>query len=459
MYTLEKAMIEYFKLSRPDFSESNRDILPIFVASAVSLTSKVHIKRYVPIPSTFYVALIGEPRTGKTAFYKAYFRLFRGTGIGEIPLGSPEAMLKGIESTRHGYIWYDEVSHLAKLIDSYMGTLLPLLNKMYYLDGLSQTRTDNRRSVIVDPESYFVHVYFGGTPTDWSMLEKKAVGGFVRRTLVVYTKGMIPFFSETSLSIEEEKRRAKLYNLTNAVLKALNKIEIMVRLKGLSLLAEKLEREQLDNEKKSMIEEYMYKILAGRLIANLITFDINEDPHTIESNIVLERIKENAKKHGVGFEVWNATSTHAEIYLEYKVNSVEETSEDRDPKITDYLPPNFSIMTYEQLVRSVKPQLSAPDQIIMKNIERVKQWLNSGGNVVISKRTFVQQILHTANPQFYKPVLEILQDAGYIRIVDYVYKGRQAQYVVLDPKARICGNCAHYRDPKECPLIKDVFDF
>ena len=31
------------------------------------------------------------------------------------------------------------------------------------------------------------------------------------------------------------------------------------------------------------------------------------------------------------------------------------------------------------------------------------------------------------------------------------------QYIVLDPKAKICANCIHFRSEK-CPLLKDVYD-
>jgi len=459
MLTLERAMTEYFKLSRPEFSQNNADILPIFAASAVALASQMSVKRYITIPATFYIALIGEPRSGKTSFFNAFLRLFRGTHVGEIPIGSPEAMLKAIKEIRHGYIYYDEVSHLAKLLDSYMGTLLPILNKMYYLDGLSQIRVDNKKSVIVEPESYFVHVFFGGTPADWSVIERKAVGGFVRRTLVLYVKGQIPFFSEPEISIEEEKRRAQLSNLINATLKALTHIRLTVRVKGLTSLAEQLSKEFLDNEKKSMIEEYMYKIIAGRLVANLITLDINEKPRDITADVIKKRIKQNAERYGIKCEDWGTTGDYYEMYLEYDATDVDADNKGSDVKITDYLPPHFARVTFEQLVRSVRPQLSAPDQITMRNVERIRQWLEAGGSVVVSMTKFGREILHVGNPQFYKPVIEILQAAGYIRVVEYQRKGKLAQYVILDPKARICGNCAFYRSLDKCPKLEGIFDF
>jgi len=456
--TLERAMAEYFRFSRPEFCENNPSIPPIFSASAAALATRMWIQRYVPIPATFYIALIGDPRSGKTAFYHAYLRLFQGTGIGQIPVGSPPAMVRSLKEIQHGYIYYDEVSHLAKLIKAYMGDLLPILNRAYYLDAIEQTRTDSKKSVVVDPEEYFVHVYFAGTPKDWKGVEDQAMGGFVRRTLVLYTRGQIPFFVERELSIEEERRRAQLSNLIRATLRALTGIQTFVSLKGLSPLASRLEREMLDVEKKSMVEEYIYKILAGRLLANLVTIDLDDDPDNITADIIRMRIKSNARRQGVGYDEYIIGEGSYEVRLSYDVTN---DSDDNDAKIVDYLPPNFARTTYEQLIRSVRSIAGAPDEITLRNVQRIQQWLNSGGSVVVSKRKFAQQILHTTNPSFYKPVLEILQDAGYIKIVDSMYKGRKVQYVILDTKAKICGNCALFRTDA-CPRVQKImqnYDF
>ena len=459
MLTLERAMAEYFKLSQPDFAENNKDILPIFTAAAVALATKMWIKRVDVMPGTFYIALLGEPGTGKTSFFRKYLRLFRHTEIEEINIGSPEAMLKDIKYIKHGYIWYDEVSHLAKLADSYMGTLFPLLNKAYYLDGLSQTRTDNKKSVVIEPESYFIHVYFGGVPADWAMIEKKAVGGFVRRTLVLYVKGEIPYFNEDALPPDEERRRAKLYNLINAVFKALQHIEIMIRISGLSALAEKLQREQIDREKKRMIEEYMYKVLAGRIVANIITFDVDEDPKLLTVKELVDRMKQNAERYGIYFEVGVATADKVDVFISYELHDDDDYNEKKDMKITDFVGVNFAALTYQQLINSIRPLVGAPDQITMRNMEKIQQWLESGGKLIVSKREFLRKILHIGDPRNYLPVLQLLEDAGVIKIVDFIYRGRNVQYVVLDTKARICANCAHYRNPQECPLLEGVFDF
>jgi len=459
MYSFARAFSEYFKLKRPEFCRNNPDIPQIFAASAIALASKMWVEGTDEVPGVFYIALIGEPRTGKTSFLRHYFRLFKGTSVSSIPIGSPEAMLKAINEIRHGYVWYDEVAHLAKLMDSYMGTLPTILNKAYYLDELAQIRMDNKKSVIVSAESYFIHVYFAGTENDWANIERKAPGGFVRRTLTLFVDGIIPFFKKYSLSLEEEARRYALEKAINTILTILKNTVITVRLPELPALAEKLEQEYIDNEKKSMIEDYLYKVFAGLLVAHLITFDLSEDPDSWNLNEILERMKRNAERYGIRVEYEDPSRAPVSVSVDARVLSALSDTSKEDVKITDYLPPNFALQIYNMLIDSTKRKISAPDTVVLKNVERIKQWLESKGGVVVSKYQFTREILHTGNPSYYNFVLQILQDAGYIRIVDYAYKGRPAQYVVLDPKARICANCAHYRDPKECPLLKDVFDF
>ena len=69
----------------------------------------------------------------------------------------------------------------------------------------------------------------------------------------------------------------------------------------------------------------------------------------------------------------------------------------------------------------------------------------------------MQEIFNSNNINAYKPTIEALIDAGYIKAVDYIYRGRTVQYIVLDPKAKICANCARYRT-SECPRIAHLFE-
>jgi len=458
MLTLEQAVTEYFKLSRPQFCQNNPNVPTIFSAAAVSLATRMWVEGTDLMPATWFVALIGDPRSGKTAFYRAYFKLFTGTGVGEVPIGSPEAMLKDIAAVRHGYIYYDEVAHLAKLMNSYMGTLPTLLNKAYYLDTLSQTRMDNKKSVVVDAESYFIHVYFGGTPEDWNSIERNAPGGFVRRTLVIPVRGTIPFFQKAHKDRAVLNYISQLRAKLRKIFRELTPLDLTVYLPEFPELAEVLENTQMDREKKSMVEEYFYKLLAGRIVANLVTFNLEEDPHALDTNELVHRMIHNAEKLNVQVDVVSSTSTRVAVDIIVPEQPAPAQPDPKTLSLDQFMPPHYTAITFQKLLETVKPQVSAPDSLIMRNVERIRDWLEAGNPVVVSTRQFVQKILHTTNPQLYKPVLEVLEDGGYIRRVEFPYKGRTARYIILDTKARICGNCAFYRNPERCPLLKGCLD-
>jgi len=450
--TFSKAIVDYLRLSMPNFCENNPHIPWIFSCAATALASRMSYVTWDRNPATFFIALIGPVRTGKSTYIREFLRLFRGTNLSEIPIGSPESMLESIDVIRHGWIWYDEVGDLMKKVDSYMGPFLPLLNKMYYLDGLSHTRTKGG-GVVIQPEDYYVHAFFSGTPKDWTMLEKKAIGGFVRRVLVLNVNKHIPFFSGEKPSEEALRFRYKLYELINTIIKNLTKTEIWVDLPSYSELREPLENAHMNLEKKSMVEEYFYKVIAAYVVANLITFDINEDPDDLNTNEIIHRMQRNGVRYGIDVSVEENTPTKALVFV--KVPEPEEKED--NITLDDFMPPNYHRVVFNMLLNAVKPGVSAPEETVADNITKIKEWIESGGNVVVSKRTFVREILTLRKASEYEPVIDVLLDAGYIKLVDHVYKGRQVQYVVLNPQARICANCIHFRTD-ECPLLEGVYD-
>jgi hypothetical protein len=254
------------------------------------------------------------------------------------------------------------------------------------------------------------------------------------------------------------KEQARLYNILSAILKALVKVNITVYVTGLSKLRPLLERELLETEKKSMIEEYMYKVIAGRLVAYLIDVPEDVEPDDITPNLLVDVIKSKAEKIGLTLESYEPSPNKFELIIYYQPQDDDPPEAGEELKLTDYLPPSFPYVTYRQLVNAVKPVDVAPDSITHSNVERIRQWLEAGNRVVVSKWEFVRKILHTGNPQFYTTVIQILQDAGYIRLIDGINRGRKVTYVILDPKARICGNCIYYGDAKNCPLAMEIFD-
>lgn len=454
--SLEYTIATYFKLSRPQFVKNNPTIHIIFGAAGVSLASRMWVEGLDLIPNVFYIALVGEPRAGKSAFLRSYLRLFHSTNIGDIPIGSPEAMLKAIAQVRHGYVWYDEVSHLAKLLDSYMGTLPSILNRAYYLDELSQVRMNKEKSVVVPAESYFIHVYFAGTPADWTQIERKAPGGFIRRTLVIPVRGIIPFFSGKRPSHEERLEIQKLRRWISHIFKLLEMTRITVIFPEFNELGELLEKEQMENEKKSMIEEYFYKIMAGRLVGNLITFNLDNEPDSLILNDVLDIMYKNGQAAGIKVDYGDPSRPPVDVIIDATTLSVEVPENSKELNLDYFLPPHFAYLTYRTLLDTVKVEQVAPDGVTTANVERIKRWLESGGKPVVPLRTFVRQILHLGNPRQYENILRILEDAGYIRQIQWKYRGRTVRYIILDTSARICGNCAKFGISGECPKLRVI---
>jgi len=459
MFTLEKAITEYLRLARLGFSVNNPNVPLIFSAAATSLASKLWVDGSDYWPGIFYIALIGDPGTGKTSFVEKYLLLFSGSEISMISTGSPQAMVIDIDDVKHGYIFFDELKRIVDNIDGYMAELIPILNIAYYLGEIGQTRTDKKRRTVVPAGSYFIHVYFTGLPEHWSVLERKAAGGFVRRTLVIPVGGQIPFYKkdhrDPSMRAYIDSLRAKI----KYILRLLSAIDITVVLPDYPHLARMLATSHIHPEKKLMIHEYSQKIIAARVVNNLITFDEFEDVMKLTVLDLVERMEQNAQKVGVDVKVIEKGRNAGVVKIIVPDVIKGDKDESKNTQIDQFLPPHFEVATFKLLMNTLTSTIKAPDPVTMKNVERIQQWLKSGGEVVMSKTKFIQEILNTRNPDSYRAAIEILEEGGYIRVVDYMRKRRPAKYIILDPKARICANCAHYRDPKECPLIKDVFDF
>jgi len=451
LYTLEKAVMEYLRLSRAAFCKYNPNVPIIFSSAAVALASRMWVDGSDYWPGTFYIALVGEPGTMKTRFIETYLSLFSGV-IPGIPAGSPEAMVQALGSNRHTYIWFDEVGRLSRNIDSYMATLFPILNIAYYLGEIGQIRTKKEKSVVIPAGEYFLHAYFAGTPKDWGIIERRASDGFVRRTLVLPVTGEVPYYKRDHKNplIREHIARLRMY--IRHILKLLTKLDVDVVLPEYPHLEPILTKLVLDREKRILIHEYSQKIFAARILGNLITFSIDEDLNQVDVNEIIHRMIGNGEKIGVKVDV---VENNPE-FVRLQVIVPETIGGSKGVTLEDYLPPHYEVVTLKMLIRATSPPISAPTPELAENLERIRNWLNSGGSVVVSKTKFVQEIFNSNNVNAYKATIEALADAGYIKLVDYIYRGRTVQYVVLDPKARICANCSKYRT-SECPRIAHLF--
>jgi len=453
MYTLEKAIIEYLKLSRPAFVSNHPHVPLIFSSAAVALASHLWVDGTgaEPWPGTFYIALVGPPGSMKSAFVRSYVKVFDPNTIKELDRGSPEAVVIDLADKRHGYLRYDELSEIAERLNSYLGPLIPTLNSAYYLENISQKRTKKEKSVYIPAGDYFMHVYFCGTPQDWGIMERFAAGGFVRRTLVIPTEGEPPFFERDHKDPSVRDHIWRLRAKIKQILRVLASFEVEVVLPSYPELGKELKKLSFDIEKKIMIHEYTQKIIAARILGNLITFNINDDMSSLGTIELLKIIERNAAIMGVELTTMHADRERAIIKI-----IVPEGGE--GPSLDKFLPPHYEYLTFKQLVETIKPVTSAPTPELSKNLERIRNWIRSSGKIVVSRTKFVQEIFHSNNINAYESTIEGLVKSKYIRLVDHIHKGRNVQYVVLDPKAKICANCTHFRKKGECPKLGDLMD-
>jgi len=458
MRTLEETITEYLKLSTVFFTRNNPSLPLIFSAAAVSLASRMWVYGSRFWPGVFYVALIGEPGTGKSTFLKEYLKLMPTEHIYPIPVGSPEAIVLELDRHRHAYLFFDELDRLARNIKGYMAALPPILNLMYYLDEVGQVRTKREASVRIPAESYYIHAYFSGTPRSWQIISREAAEGFVRRTMVIHVQGTIPFFQRDHDDLAVLRYISELRSKIRAMLELLTHLTITVYLPNYPHLAAALERTQLDHEVKLMLHEYTQKIVAARVVANLIRFDLDEDIERMGPLTLADRMVQAGKELGV--EVRVTDRMHEPYALEVVVPSIElpEGKDLTTLPLESFTPPHYEMDTFRKLVQMYINEESAPDDITLKNVERIKEWVRTNKQYVVSKSTFIKQILHTTNPTYYKAVLEVLEDAGYIKIINYPKGRRMRQYVVLDPSASICANCVYFRDPDRCPRLQNARD-
>jgi len=458
MTTLEQAINEYLRLSRPAFVRANPLVSQIFAGAGISLATRMWVEGSSPepIPGTFFVALLGDPGTGKTQFVEAYLKLFARTDIAPLDVGSPEAVVKNLdENIKDGhsvcYLFFDEIDRLAKNIKGYMAPLLPTLNLMYYLNRIGQTRTKKESSVVIPAESYFVHVYLTGVPSSWQVIKEEASRGFVRRTLTINVGGEPPYFMKDPELRDGAVRiyREKLRHQLQLLMRTLTQLSITVSLPEFPSLEEKIRKSDLDKEKRRMVAEYTQKLVATKVVSNLIPFDIATDYLEVKPQSIISAMESIGEKFGV--KVIVEDDTQLPILVRVDVPDTDSKN------LLGFLPPHFETSTFNIILKIMETESSAPDEIIATNIEKIKDWLDKGGDVVISWTNFGRNILHTGKPQNYQPVIQMLSDFGYIRTVDYIRRGRTSRYVVLDPKAKICANCARYRT-SECPRIAYLFE-
>ena len=313
--TLEQLILEAYKLMHPDVYKAEPWIFPILTASIVSLHAGLWIfkpPRFLH-PGSFFIATVGKPNTAKSTILTTTGKIARVGMVKRIEESTPEKLrenLSNLISERgfaSGFILWDEAGELVKKLESYMDSLPYMLNQIYYSSDIS-FGTTSRGSNAIPAGSYILNMYFASLPDQWSQIESMSAGGFSRRVLPIHLKSKLPYTprnrDEEEFDIDLILKWDELRHKLIPYLKYLQSRQwVLGAVHGMYHLSEKIEKDnEIDEEKKRMLVEYLYKIISTRALANIIP--------VVEKNITKEdyawldeQVVEMAEKIGVTLKV------------------------------------------------------------------------------------------------------------------------------------------------------------
>lgn len=128
-----------------------------------------------------------------------------------------------------------------------------------------------------------------------------------------------------------------------------------------------------------------------------------------------------------------------------------------DINITEYTSPASFIYALHYLTKAMVLPMAGPSPELTELKYRIDTALRDGAPLVMSYTNFIKTLFHTNDVGRYEKLLQLAGEAQIIRIVQGYYKrgGRYVRYVILDPTAKICGNCIRL-GTKKCPLVLEA---
>jgi hypothetical protein len=284
--------------------------------------------------------------------------------------------------------------------------------------------------------SYYFSALVACLPQQWKAIESTFMGGFERRWLTLNIKGRLPLFS-----MEEPKEEAtEILARISTYLKELENKVIVVDSLDLSKYEAEIEKNVADPLKQSVVAEYLEKILAAEIV-NIVLDDIIKGDISVPLSIVSHKDRQTSRS-----VIW----THMDTILD---NMGQIWTWDRDKNPSDFFlvcPSKNSghlgllsdlILKYDilrNLIRHVVGVETVEEMEMAKLIEKVTSARRN--HVAVTMRSFVRDVLGMRNAQWYKPRVEALIEAEVIRVIEH----RGKKLVILDPEAKICGNCARW---------------
>jgi len=412
--------MEFCEALYPKITKKNSIAFLTVGCSLLSQAAKLYVDRTRPFPSNFFITLTGPPSSGKGRIIDCLRLVLSGTWIDDIPTGSAEGIEQEIQVRNYGFLIWDEMGELAEKQQSYLDKVKYLLNKAYYLDRITRTKT-SKSSVDIPANSYYLSVILAGLPEDWKKLEKKFLGGFERRFLPVEVKRAKKPFERDEPDKEAQQHLEWLWEFINDMK---NKIFIVKEF-DFSALQDKVM--SYDEKYWTMIEEYTHKYASVLYLNDFIekSFSIITSQH------------QTTEFYSMMFNDVNDVYMMLDDAMMFNLRG----------ESSNFLTSQNLMMLIDALMLTIKGYRNVADDVIYRILDSMENYIKTTGEVVMRKTRFAENVLGITNAQYFSYVLRALREAGKIREVEI---SPRRKYVVLDPTAKICYNCKHFN--KVCTL-------
>ena len=458
----------FVELTAPDVYKNNRFAARAVGCGVLNTATRAYIYASNSLPGNFYTAILGKPSSGKTSLMRCAMATIaideRLAGekchVSIIPKSTPEALMETLAEESVGILFWDEAEEVYKKSRSYMDTLSNLLNQLYDLGPITLQRT-TKPKISIPMRSYYFSAYATCLPSQWKAIEAAFAGGFERRWLTLNLKGKLPLLE---LPPPRGEAAEVLAQLQRMVLWAKDKAFVVKGL-GLGKYEKEIERRVSDENKQRAVAHYFLKLMAAEIV-NIVAAQLyrktgaatpshlshaSHASQELSQHItavfvtVCDSICDSMGQLVTCDRVKGHNLKYYLIDLSHKACDSDETICD---KLTSELIAKYGIL--DNVIRNVTGVMQVEEPEMAQLVERIEA-LRDGGRTVMNMRDFVVEVVGTRNAQWYRPRLVALEEAGHIRTL---VLGRR-KFVILDPKARICGNCRKFATD-ECPIMKGM---
>ncbi len=434
----EGPLADWLKIFKMQLSsrvyESNAEKILLLGCQLLNQAAHLFIGDAYRTPANMFTAIVSRSGAGKSTVMRIMREIcYQTPHINVISRGSPEGIEEDIEDLRRGIIFWDEAGELIEKGADYMQRVRNVLNQAYYLDAIERRKT-TKRSVCVKARSYYVSAVFAALPEEWSTLVEKWRGGFERRVLPLRLKKMRRMYDREGLKPEI----ADIIHSLIEWLAPLKDKAFVIDWEAIKPFLEEAARKyDIPEEHEVAIEEYTMFVFSSIILSKVLARIGKENLSA--GNVTLSHVPNDIRSLVCDID------DICDIYIVTHCDIVTLFADENGDRsfVTKALVTLSDIVTRWVLncfAGSAATQVS--DEVVARILERIAA-LRERGVAYMSYREFVRKILRTGNAKIYRGYLEFLEDAGEIKILSM--PRTRGKVVIVDPNAKICGNCALFK--------------